>query len=65
MYIVVENGTDNYAIIRQKKKLGAYIGVSVGTIRSKDKLTKWEWGAFTVINPKYVDESYGKVGKFG
>ena len=51
MYVLIEKGTDNVSVFREKKYLSEEINVSVDTIRRKESLKKWEWGEYVIFNP--------------
>ena len=62
MYVVMTKGTEKCAVIREQKRLSAYIKASVGTIRAHITDSSWEWENFTIYNPSYLDLGTRKKG---
>jgi hypothetical protein len=55
MYVVRLKNTEKVYVIREQKRLSAFIKVSAGTIRNKSTELSWEWGEFVIYNHIQVD----------
>jgi len=63
MYAVVNKSTKASAIFKEKLYLSEYIECSTDTIRRNETKLSWEWGDFTVYNPKIVKIKSKRGGK--
>ena len=71
MYVVRLKNTEKVYVIREQKRLSAFIKASAGTIRNKSTELSWEWGEFIIYNPVSIDlgsrrggNSYNLVKKY-
>lgn len=55
MYVVRLKNTEKVYVIREQKRLSAFIGASVGTIKNKLVEYSWEWKEYVIYNPVSVD----------
>ena len=62
MYVVIENDTDNVAVIKENKALSLYLGCSVSTIANKNHLKKWEWDKYTIYSPSTIQIKSNRGG---
>lgn len=62
MYVIQIKNTENVYIIREQKRLSAFIGASVSTIKNKSVEKAWEWKEFIIYNPVSIDLDTRKKG---
>lgn len=62
MYVVRLKNTEKVYVIREQKRLSAFIKVSAGTIRNKSTELSWEWKEFVIYNPVSIDLGTRKKG---
>jgi len=55
MYVIRLKDTEKVYVIREQKRVSAFIGASVGTIKNKLSEYSWEWKEFIIYNPVSVD----------
>lgn len=55
MYIIINNITNESAIIKEKTPLAKHLGVSFNTVNKNKDLNVWKIKSFTVYKPEIIE----------